>query len=117
MKAWELLSDESKWTKGYNARDKDGKVVAISDKAATCWCTIGSIFKAYNEVDELSYREKFGPFWHRICERIKDFPDVKDRGHNYPCNGPTDVNIIIGWNDAKERTYEEVYSVLKELDI
>lgn len=41
----ELLSDKSRWTKGYYARDKEGAPVEALDETAVCWCTAGAIIK------------------------------------------------------------------------
>jgi hypothetical protein len=41
----EFLSDKSRWTRGYFARDKEGEPVEARDATAVCWCTAGAIIK------------------------------------------------------------------------
>lgn len=49
MKAWELLSDKSKWTQRTTARDARGNPVVSRDPAAVCWCALGAIIKCHPE--------------------------------------------------------------------
>jgi hypothetical protein len=108
MKAWEILSNKDKWIKGCNARDKNGKVVAITDPDATCWCVVGAIFKSYEDNSSLPYKNNV---WINILDRIEDKSLDQSNKFNHM------HRRLMTWNDAPERTYEEVYSVLKELDI
>ena len=92
MKAWELLSDESKWTKEVAARDVNGQPTFSGGDEAVCWCALGAIIHCYacgmrNEYAKaLSVAEsKFG---------------VKSLSH---------VNDIMG--------YDAVLAVLKEADV
>ncbi len=39
----ELLSDESRWTRGTLARSEDGLPVGPCHDAAQCWCLLGGI--------------------------------------------------------------------------
>lgn len=48
MKIKELLSDESKWTKGAIARDKDGVQTWSGSPNAYQWCLVGAIHKCYS---------------------------------------------------------------------
>jgi hypothetical protein len=91
MKAYELLSDPSKWTKGVIARNSNGERVAGYDPSATCFCLYGAIKRCY---PGYAAEETFS----RIQECVPD-------------------RDAIGWNDAPERTYDEVITLLKELDI
>jgi len=47
MKAWELLSDCSKWTRGCYARNRNGTPCPVSDRHACQWCAMGAIIKCY----------------------------------------------------------------------
>ena len=88
MKAHELLSDESKWTIGYYARDNKGRQVYSGSIEAVCWCAEGALFRCYeSDADEklVELEEKVGE------------------------------NNVPNWNDRS--TYQEVYNTLKELDI
>lgn len=43
--ARELISEESRWTKGEAARSKDGSSVDPNSPLAVCWCAVGAIEK------------------------------------------------------------------------
>lgn len=45
MKAFELLSDRSKWTQGAYARTASGLV--CDDDVASQWCGVGAIYHCY----------------------------------------------------------------------
>jgi hypothetical protein len=88
MKIHELLSDETKWTQNVHARDKDGHPLWSSHPQAVCWCLMGAVDKCY-------------PGTNRVGELIVSKIKM-----------PIDE-----WNDLLERTYEDVYSLVKNLDI
>jgi len=52
MKVRDLLTDESKWTKGQLAKDKEGWRCAPDYKDAVCWCLYGAIYKCYPKANE-----------------------------------------------------------------
>jgi hypothetical protein len=85
-----LLSDESKWTKGAYARDKDGVEGTKSFKAAVCWCLSGAIIHCYR----LDASRFLGVIQRRL-----------------------NVAFIADWNDAPERTFAEVRALVEELGI
>lgn len=96
MKVRELLSDKSKWTKRWYARTKDGFKTNATSKDAVSFCLLGAIEKCY--------------------------------GTEFFCNLPNDVKGKLyerfgsaskpsSWNDANERTFEEVKTLVDELDI
>lgn len=91
MKAWQLLTDESKWCKGSNARDSCGNSVSSDSPSAVCFCLRGSIYKAYD--DEISWDRCFQSLAGRVGKCFEN------------------------WNDAPERTFAEVKAVLVELDL
>lgn len=47
MKIYEFLSDKSKWTKEYYARDADGSFVEANTEAAVCFCVLGAVKVLY----------------------------------------------------------------------
>ena len=51
MKVKELLSDESKWTKGVLAKDSYGCDCPPTDPDASCFCLLGAIDKCYDGFD------------------------------------------------------------------
>lgn len=91
MKVWQLLSDESKWTKGFAARSVYGAPIDPRSNEAVCWCLVGAIARCYG--DDVHF--------HNVRNLIADKV------------GRTEAS----WNDTPKRTYSEVYALVKELDI
>ena len=89
MKAYELLSSEDKWTKGYMARDSKGRRVTPNSPEATCWCVLGAISKCYEESSTLD-----------IVDKLSEIIEYREIGV---------------WNDFS--TYKKVIDLLKSLDI
>lgn len=92
MKAYELLDSSSKWTQGTFARDSDGYSVYPTHKDAVQWCVMGALDVCYPDPNELLNKD-----W-ELGKAI---------------NSPS----LAEWNDATDRTYEEVYEVLKSNNI
>ena len=92
MKVGKLLSDKSKWCKKKLAATKDGESCLIFDEFATQWCLEGAIIKCY--VMDFETQRK-------INERIRN-----KIGNDIP-----------NWNDAPERTFEDVKKLVKKLNI
>lgn len=88
MKLKELFTDESKWTKGSYARDQDGLTVDPQNDKAVCWCFRGAMYKIGFNIHSLTH----------IFEKL--FPDG-----------------VMDWNDAPERTFEDIKKLVEELDI
>lgn len=93
MKAYELLSSPEKWTQVYWAKDKDGVFIWPKNENAVCWCALGAIARVY-----------------------ADSPDEYDKAKT-KLNDAIEDKGIVDWNDDPERTWEDVYTTLKELDI
>ncbi len=87
----ELLSDESKWTKGVTARDKDGNICNSKDPNAVCWCLFGAVWKADN-ADSAD----------KAIRRV--IPDEFG-------------GSIVMWNDAPERTFADIKALIVKLGI
>jgi hypothetical protein len=49
MKAWQLLSDRSKWTKNALARDANGYPTDANSPEAVKWCASGAIHRCYRD--------------------------------------------------------------------
>lgn len=107
MKIRELLSDESKWTKGWFARDANGisiiygygvcsESVALDGRACS-WCLTGACKRCYPDTND---------WW----EKLKD---IKERLIQKGYYGTS----LSSWNDAPERTFAEVKALVEELDI
>lgn len=96
MKAHELLADEKNWIKGVLSRDEDGIPCMPSHPTACCWCASGAIMKVYR--DPKAQNNAYDTLEAHL---------LKEKH----------LEGIVNWNDAEERTHQEIISLLKELDI
>ena len=94
MKVKELLSDESKWTKGFHARKADGSATSVESKEAVSFCLVGAVLRCY-------------PIGYPIALKVirKGIRRMKLR-----CS-------VYDWNDRKKRTFADVKNLVEELDI
>jgi hypothetical protein len=92
MKAHELLSSPDKWCKGANALSESGASVNDSSPGACKWCVNGALRKCYPSLMER------GSLYHKLWIA-------------------TETMILSEWNDAPERTWQEVHDLLVKLDI
>jgi hypothetical protein len=99
MKAHELLSDPKKWIKKLYAVDNTGLVTSSKSPEAVCWCINGALQRCYQ--DSIVRDE--------VRRKIAMHLDLNgiDKPHD----------TIVKWNDAPERTFEDVHNLLKELDV
>ena len=89
MTLQELFTDPSTWTKEYAAKDKRGLGVVPFDPNTVCWCLLGGIEKCY------------GSKWVEIVNDVHAHIRM-----------PLSI-----WNDAPERTFEDIVQLVKELNI
>lgn len=94
MKLKELFADPKRWTKGAHAKDAAGVGVSVSNPDAKCFCLSGAIIKIHGS-------KEHGPGG-EVYKKIQNYI-----GHR----------IISAWNDAPERTIEDVQQLCRELDI
>jgi hypothetical protein len=103
VKVHELLSDESKWTKGEYARDKDGKPCHSRSQEAVKWCVLGAVNKCYEKQTSLAYI---------VAQKL-----IKAATKNLSTEEIKRIkmNVIDHWNDNND--YKTIYNALKEMDI
>ena len=91
MKAHELLSDESKWTKGVSARDADGQWEDYRSGMAVKWCIKAAIWRCYDTEESRS----------GACRKVASIvgPDISK------------------WNDSNSTTFADVRRVLLEANV
>lgn len=94
LKIRELLSDESKWTQGSEAKGVDGFEVSSRGPHAVRFCLIGAMERCYGLLADDEYMH--------ILERIMVDAGSGDIAH---------------WNDAPERTFADVRALVERLDI
>lgn len=93
MKAYELLSDETKWCQHAEAITVNSIYVFPYDPRAVRWCLVGAVKRCYIGYDN-------------CLERITEAIPADERREN-----------VAEWNDAPERTYADVVGMLRRLEI
>jgi hypothetical protein len=110
MKISQLLSKESKWTKGALARDKDGKIISCIDtlyvdqgrktfdlaKKAASWSLYGAIFRCYDWDDHEQVTEKL----HSAMKKILG-----------------EDMYIARFNDHEKTNYSKIKQVVEEAGV
>jgi len=92
MKMRQLFKDESNWNQHSLANNAEGAAVDIDSPAAVSWCLVGGLYKCYmNDMNNL----------YKIWERID------------ATTGPSAVS----WNNHEHRTFQDIRSLVEELDI
>lgn len=99
MKIYELLSEESKWFHAVGecscdrciAANEKGRCVALGSKFAVKWTLWGAIRECYSGGGVL-----------KVYRKLRDKLNTKD---------------LYEWNNHPDRTYAEVFQLVKELDI
>ena len=94
MTVQELLCDPRRWCRGCAAFDSKGKACDPLSDEAIQWSLDGAIIRCY----ENTYYEKNSD---DIYKRVANHPSV--------------MSFVSWWNDRS--TYEEIVSLIKELDI
>lgn len=98
MKVRELLSDESKWTKGYYARDKYLHLVSYDDPQAVKFCLMGALDKCYDDYDQ----------WKEALDRLITAVSEKT-GIPYL--------TLPAFNDHPDTKFSDIQEVLAQADI
>lgn len=96
MKAYELLSDKSKWCRYSNALDSDGENTRAHGPAAVCWCAQGALIRCYGDLESS-----------RFADILRQVSTAAERLYGTP--RITHVNDELG--------YEAVLEVLKEANV
>lgn len=91
MKMYELLDSPEKWVKYHSAVTADGSPIVATDTEASRWCVLGALHRCY-PVCNSDARSK-------LLDRFAI------------------MSRLTSWNDAPERKYEDVITLLKELDV
>ena len=91
MKIAELLSDETKWCKGANAKNKDGLAVSIKSPTAVSWCLIGAVRYCYDPTERWNITRL-------LYKALRTKP-------------------IAAWNDDVRRTFKDVEALVLKLKI
>lgn len=100
MKIRELLTDESKWTKGAAARDASGEPVLCNDPSAVAWSLDGALEALYGDWIDLFSPAK--PIRYAILRHA----GLKEGSDH-----------VSEWNDHKKRKFSEVKALIEEMDI
>lgn len=92
MKVYELLATRDKWTQRSFARNIDDVPVLAESSDAASWCLAGAAVRCYGK-NSLEF--------YNVLKKI---------------NASLKTGIF-GFNDHPDRTYEEVFALVKELDV
>ncbi len=96
MKAYELLDSPEKWCQNDMAQDMDGKPANFERSSAYRFCALAAILLCYPmDVAVVDHPER-----RRFLESIGLSP-----------------GNVGAWNDAPERTWQEVYDALRKADV
>ena len=98
-----LLQNKKSWTKGANARTKDGNPTHSNDEKATCWCLQGAIYKV-NLGD---------PDIHPILNKLQAALPKHFRDSAYDSL----QNVITYFNDHPDTTHEMVLEAIRKAGI
>ena len=105
MKIKDLLTDESKWTKGAFAIGADGLMVGSASPSAVSWCLMGAVERCYGYDSVSPEAVKIGG---RIHDYLRECPRALGDSGNWH---------MAGWNDAPGRTFADVRRLVTVLDI
>ena len=94
MTVAELLSDESKWTRHFYARDSKGQCVNPEEPEAVSWCLVGALTKCYG-------REP--PFTSFKYQKVRNL--IKAISNHQ----------VIAYNDS--HTYEEIMEIVRKAGV
>lgn len=98
MKIRKLLTDKSQWTQGANARNSSAEPVGLDSADAVCWCLAGALVRCYRN-------GRRGSALERDMDR-----HVRQITHGAYGN-------FVAWNDAPERTFNDIRQLIEEMDI
>ncbi len=106
----ELLSNESKWTKGVYARNADGAGVSSNAETAVSWCLLGALNHCYNSGElPKSLREAETA----IYQALLTLPDVAAEMQLFGDSMPNPAR----WNDAPGRTFADVKRLVEQAGV
>lgn len=97
MKMHELLTDASRWTQGTNARDRQGRETLVWMPGACQWCLLGALRHCYGDVNAIRADQ--------VLARIKR------------AIGIAPGTALWDWNDAPDRKFADVRTLLLRLDV
>jgi hypothetical protein len=98
MKAYELLSDKTKWCQHVYSEDSKGEYVPPEAPDAACWCIKGAIHRCYPDFEE----DYDNPIFQKLVDNVP------------PCNV---ICPVANFNDSPSTTFEQVRELLIKLDI
>ena len=117
MKAYELLSDESKWCQNHFAVDAHGLVTFVTSPQAVAWGLDGALLRCYVEAftrDQSPADTRYSSVYCQVADALQA-GEPGTWGGRTPAIHPSIVVSV--WNDDPARTYADVVGLLKRLDI
>lgn len=98
----ELLSDPDRWTKKAMAVDGAGCPVVLYSPEACRWCLLGAMLHVYRSDEE------YGKASERLYSMLR--PQLQEFSLSEAFN-------LVAWNDAEERTYQEVIDLVTKAGV
>ena len=104
-----LLSDDSRWTKLFYARDANGDSVSPRSDEATCWCISGAIMKVLDCETMVRTGSLLNSSLYNILrgqnELLSDFNDCPTTDHSDVMSFIDDAMVRLEENDEKTMNY------------
>lgn len=105
MKISDVLTDESKWTKGYSARDARGQYVSPLSDAACSFCLRGAIERAGESHSHES----------EMIRTIEDYVAQLPTAPHY-IEGSGHCSMVM-FNDSETTQWSDIKKMLEELGL
>lgn len=106
-KVKDILKTENNWTKGAYARtSKDAPQISPDNPEATCFCLKGAIIRHCQTTSDTNASE--WKRFHDTCHKVRVYI-IQNYKEYY--------DSMESWNDAPERTFDEVKKLVEALDI
>jgi hypothetical protein len=107
MKAREILTDESRWTKNVSALDANRNQVEPYHSSAVCFCLFGAVSHAYWYMGPIMRIQKLEVLARTIRVLHPDKFDGESAG----------LRVITRFNDDPATTFEDVRKVLEAANV
>lgn len=122
MKVSEILTDESKWCRGYGAVDAEGKGVPTASDKAVKWCLVGAILKSsitpQAKYDKMSLHPETPTFYNVINQdqskamQARAITAIRALYKEQYTHVP-DWNLLTTFNDDPKTSFVDIKAVIE----
>ena len=101
IEAKKLIEEESKWTQGFYAKDKDGTFVDSLSSKAVCYCSVGALLKTrgLRRGTALVWLKAKAESQLRLAMGVSSVPDFNDFNSHFA--------VMEAWDKAINTAIEE----------